>query len=143
MKYSFLIALISVSLLMLNTRLSFGQQADPSTPPQNSPALSRHAEKIRSKVQKLGVGQDVTVVTTRRDYHGTINKTAADSFQVADVDLNQVITINYSETKSIYNGYSDKNIWGRRANPRTSRVVFVVAVAALIGLGIFAASQTR
>ena len=143
MKYPFLIALISLSLLMLNTRLSFGQQADPSTPPQNSPALSRHAEKIRSKVQKLGVGQDVTVVTTRRDYHGTINKTAADSFQVADVDLNQVITINYSETKSIYSGYSEKNIWGRRVNPRTSRVVFIVAVAALIGLGIFAASQTR
>src|SRR5438105_4857899 len=103
MKHAFLIALLSLSLLVANYRPCFSQRANTSTPSQSSPGLDAHAEKMKRNVEKLGVGHQVTTVLKGgKEYHGTVSKIEAESFQVAEVDLKQIITVKYDETKKLY-----------------------------------------
>src|SRR5436305_4822545 len=131
MRHPFLIALISVSLLAANVRPCPARQASAAAPAQGAPALDQHAQKMKRNVEKLGVGHQVTaVLKDGKEYHGAVSKIEAESFQVAEVDLKQVVTINYDETKKLYRDYFHKDpFFGR--NPRRNTIIFVSAMAFL------------
>lgn len=135
MKQPLLIVLILLILLVANTSIGFCQQSNPSNTSPTTSAPDAHAVKIRHRLEELGFGRDVTVKLRHgRDYHGRIVDAGDDKFRVDEVDLRQVVSISYSDTKRIDTGYMQKSLIGNtRRNPRTSRIV---AFAGLAGLAV-------
>lgn len=102
------------------------------TPP---PFLDKDAARIRAQVEDLGVGHKITVKLKNGDYyHGAVSKIESDSFEIAEVDLAQVVKFPYAEIKNLYGNYGQKNVFGKRPNPKTGAIV---AVGILGGLFAF------
>jgi hypothetical protein len=67
-----------------------------------------------------------------RDYRGRIVDTGDDSFRLDEVDLRQVVSISYSNTKRIDGGYMQKSLIGNtRRNPHTSTIIRLAALGGL------------
>ena len=113
--------------------------------PQNNPASSSQAQKVKDQVQKLGVAKKVTVILlTGKEYYGSISKIESDSFEIAEVDLKQRIAFDYKDVKKARKGYGGWNYFsGKRVNPRTNLIAGIAVVGGLFGLAIWAASQTK
>jgi hypothetical protein len=104
------------------------------TPP---PFLDKDAARMREKIEDLGVGHRLTVKMKNGDYyHGTISKIEPASFEMAEVDLAQVVKFQYAEIKSLYGSYGEKNIFGKRPNPKTGSIVALAALAGVLVLPI-------
>ena len=130
MKHSTLIISVCVLLLIASVRTSMGFQTKDSPKPQTVGTNPR-VNKIKGKVRKIGTGGTITVqLDNTREYHGTIKWIDEDSFQIDEVDLKQVVSINYSETKNVYAGYGGKGLGGKRVNPKRG----VIAIAAVGGV---------
>ena len=96
------------------------------------PFLDKDAARVRQKIEDLGVGHRLTVKLKNGDYyHGTISKMEPASFEIAEVDLSQVVKFQYAEIKSLYGSYGEKNVFGKRPNPKTSSYI---ALGALVGV---------
>ena len=66
------------------------------------PFLDKDAARIRQQVEDLGVGHKITVKMKNGDYyHGTLSKLEPASFEIAEVDLAQVVKFQYAEIKSL------------------------------------------
>ena len=92
--------------------------------------LDKDAARIREKIEDLGVGHRLTVKMKNGDYyHGTVSKIDSASFEMAEVDLAQVVKFQYAEIKSLYGSYGEKNVFGKRPNPKMSPII----VAGVIG----------
>ena len=115
-----------VLLLMLGvTTVTIAQ----TTPP----FLDKDAARIREKIEDLGVGHRLTIKMKNGDYyHGTISKIDPAGFEMAEVDLAQVVKFQYAEIKSLYGSYGEKNVFGKRPNPKTGIFVFAGVMAGLI-----------
>lgn len=127
--------------LILGLAIPIAAQAPaqiPATP------LDRDAAKIRSKVEDLGVGHQITVkLKNGDDFHGAVSKIDPTSFEIAEVDLRQAARFFYSEVKSVRGDYGRKNIWGQRVNPKTATIVTVSVLGGLIALVAVAIRGTR
>ena len=131
-------------MLAGNARSVLCQQPTSSNKPQSASITNAHDEKIQNQVFKLGVGQDVTVkLISGKQWHGRISSIDADSFKLVEVDLGQVILINYRETKKVYEGYTERNVLGKRINPHTQRVTGIVVLGGLLGFLLLVASQIK
>jgi hypothetical protein len=72
---------------------------------QQSKSASPQVDKIRRDVQKIGVGGQITVYQIRGNtLHGTVTKINQDEFEIAEVDLGQIITIQYRDVKKVRSG---------------------------------------
>jgi hypothetical protein len=143
-KRSISLALILPTLLAVNARIAVCQQPSQSSAPQTAAKPNAHDEKIYSQVFKLGVGQDVTVkLNSGKDWHGRISSIEETGFKLVEVDLEQVILINYRDTKKVYEGYTQKNAFGQRINPHTRKISGIVIGAALVGFLLIVASQIK
>lgn len=106
---------------------------------------SSNASKIKAKVKSLGIAGRVTVVLkNNNEYYGAISQIGEDSFQLADVDLKQQITVSYDEVKKVISGFGNPNPFnGKRWHPSWH----IAAVAAVVGLTVLivvvGASATR
>jgi len=96
---------------------------------QQSKSASPQVDKIRRDVQKIGVGGQITVYQIRGNtLHGTVTNINQDEFEIAEVDLSQIITIQYRDVKKVRSGIGRINLFtGRRTNP--SRGVRITAIA--------------
>jgi len=130
---------ITFALALGNDATAFCQS------PQNNPASSSQAQKVKDQVQKLGIAKKVTVILlTGKEYYGSISKIESDSFEIAEVDLKQRIAFDYKDVKKARKGYGGWNYFsGKRVNPRTNLIAGIAVVGGLFGLVIFAASQTK
>jgi len=130
---------ITFALALGNDATAFCQS------PQNNPASSTQAQKVKDQVQKLGVAKKVTVILlTGKEYYGSISKIESDSFEIAEVDLKQRITFDYKDVKKARKGYGGWNSFvGKRVNPRNNMIAGIAVVGGLFGLAIWAASQTK
>jgi hypothetical protein len=107
------------------------------------PFLDKDAARIRQKIEDLGVGHRLTVKMKNGDYyHGTISKMDGASFEMAEVDLAQVVKFQYAEIKSLYGSYGEKNVFGKRPNPKTGIYVFAGVMAGLIVVVALAIPKT-
>lgn len=141
MKHPILIILLCVVTLIANARASMGGQTKGSS--QTASNSNPQAEKIKSQVRKVGTGGKITVkLLNSREYHGTIKWIDEDNFQLDEVDLKQVVVVNYAETKKVYAGYGGRGFSGQRVHPH----YLLVGIAGLVGIlaiGILVATQTK
>jgi hypothetical protein len=124
-----LITLVGVFCLLLVQVASTAGQTSPSAV---STALSTEGLKIKGKVEKLGLGHEVTVkMNDGREFHGSIKVIDPDGFTLAEVDLRQLLDLKYNDTKKVSAGYGEKGFMGRRVNPKRS---FWIGLAVIGGL---------
>ncbi|MCI0390072.1 MAG: hypothetical protein MOB07_15080 [Acidobacteria bacterium] len=112
---------------------------------QSPPATPAQAAKIKAAVEKIGVAGDITVESLSGErYHGAITEIEAGRFELAEVDLQQKVSLRYDEVKKVSKGYGrKKNIHGQRIPPRRSRIVAIAVLGGLFGLLLFGALGTK
>jgi hypothetical protein len=116
--------------------------------PQNNPPTPSQIQSVKDQVQKIGKAEDVTVILfSGVEYYGAISKVEADSFEIAEVDLRQMVTIAYTDVLKVEKGYGQMNSsTGKREKPPKmkshSMLIFLIAgVGAMIGLAVWGFSK--
>ena len=110
------------------------------TPP---PFLDKNASHIRAQVEDFGVGHKITVKMKNGDYyHGSVSKIEATTFEIAEADLAQVVKFQYVEIKSLYGNYGQKNVFGKRPNPKTGAIIAVGVLGGLFALVLLSIPKT-
>ncbi len=109
-----------------------GQQ--PSAPDPTS-------ERIRQKVQAIGVARKITVILKDgTERYGTVAAISPDAFQIIEVDLKQELEFRYDEVGKVRKDYGRKHtLTGKRVNPLWGRVVGAALLgtfAIIIGVGV-------
>lgn len=133
-------AIIIVSLLMLGARAGICQQSSAvqqspteetrqqsqsvqtsnATAARTQPAqLDEKVQKIRRVVEKIGVGGRLTLyLKNGEDLYGSVVRYDAESVQITEIDLKQVVTIQYKNIKKVREDYGKPNLFtGKRSNP--------------------------
>ena len=133
----FQVAAITFALIFANSAAVYCQS------PQNSPASERQIQMVKDYVQKIGQGKDVTVIMfSGVEYYGAISKIEPDSFEIAEVDLKQMVTISYADVYIVEKGYGEMNSsTGTRRKGFSSRSFWILMIAGLgatVGLAIWA-----
>jgi len=129
------IATITFALALGNNTPAFCQSS------QNVPS---QVQKVKDQVQKVGIAEDVTVILlTGKEYYGAISKIEPDSFEITEVDLKQKMAFDYKDVMKVRKGYGGRGFGGKRVNPRVNLIVGIIGAGALIGLGVWAAYQTK
>src|SRR5215813_13252174 len=109
------VAAITFALIFANSAAVYCQS------PQNSPASAPRIQTVKDQVQKIGKGEDVTVLLfSGVEYYGAISKIEEDSFEIAEVDLKQMVAISYADVKKVERGYGEMNSLGKRQNDPAS-----------------------
>src|SRR5262247_629764 len=100
----FQVAAITFALIFANGAAVYCQS------PQNSPASERRIQTVKDYVQKIGQGKDVTVIMfSGVEYYGAISKIEPDGFEIAEVDLKQMVAISYADVYTVEKGYGEMN----------------------------------
>jgi len=108
-----------------------------------APTLDKGAARIRAQVEDLGVGHKITVKLKNGDYfHGAITKLEADSFEMTEVDLARVVKFQYAEIKSLYGSYGEKNVFGKRPNPKHSAIIAAAVVGGIMAVVLLSIPKT-
>jgi hypothetical protein len=115
------------------------QSSDPSNAPTGKPTQAQSKEEkrvreIKNRIRQYGRAARITVVLWNdNERYGSIEQIDADSFQLAEVDLNQEVRIEYKDVKKVRRGYGQFNgITGKRVNPKVDLIAKIVALALLI-----------
>ena len=103
------------------------------------------SEKIKQKVEALGVGRRVTVLLRNgNEYYGALGESSAASFELSEIDLNQKITIAYSDVKNVRSGFGNPNQFnGKRWRPGWHIAAVLIVTGVTVGLIIAAGAATR
>jgi hypothetical protein len=133
----FQVAAITFALIFANSAAVYCQS------PQNSPASTPRIQTVKDYVQKIGQGKDVTVIMfSGVEYYGAISKIEPDGFEIAEVDLKQMVAISYSDVHIVEKGYGEMNSsTGTRQKGVSSRsfwIFVVVGVASTVGFAVWA-----
>jgi len=108
------------------------------------PFLDKDAARIREKIEDLGVGHRLTVKMKNGDYyHGTVSKVDPAGFEMAEVDLAQVVKFQYAEIKSLYGSYGEKNLFGKRPNPKKSGFIALGVLAGVLLIPILLVATAK
>jgi hypothetical protein len=134
-------AAISFALIFANSAPAYCQV------PQNNPAPALQIQRVKDQVQKIGMGEDVTVILfSGVEYYGAVSKIELDSFEIAEVDLKQMVSIAYTEVEKVEKGYGYMNSsTGKREKPSIGKgpssrafwIVMLAGVGATVGLAIW------
>jgi hypothetical protein len=132
----FQVAAITFALIFANSAPAYCQS------PQNNPASAPRIQTVKDQVQKIGKGEDVTVtLLSGVEYYGAISKIEPDGFEIAEVDLKQMVPISYADVYKVEKGYGDMNSsTGTRRKGVSSRsfwILMVVGIASTVGLAVW------
>lgn len=96
--------------------------------------LPKRALDIRDKVVKIGVGERITVVRFDGiEHYGTVRSIGPASFEVAEVDVKQVVTDSYVDVKKVRKGYGNLiPATGKRRSPLWNLVAIAAIAVPLI-----------
>jgi hypothetical protein len=121
------------------------KQTPPTGQAQMPVPADKQVEKIRRVVNKIAVGNKLTVYLKNGDnLHGTVSYISADNFDIAEVDFHKLLTINYADVRKVRAGYGGINLLTGRRNsaPRGVRIAFlvgsVVPIIVIIALAVTA-----
>jgi len=146
----FQVAAITFALILANSAPAHCQS------PQNNPPPVSLVQQVKDQVRKIGLGEDVTVTLfSGIEYYGAISKIEPDSFEIAEVDLKQIVTIAYADALKVEGGYGAMNpSTGKRelppnvnspnVKPPSTRSFWIFAIAsmgAMVGLAVWAFSK--
>ncbi len=131
------VAAITFALIFANSAAVYCQS------PQNSPDSAPRIQTVKDYVQKIGQGKDVTVILfSGVEYYGAISKIEPDSFEIAEVDLKQMVAISYADVYIVEKGYGEMNssTGTRRKGPtmRSFWIFVAVGVASTVGFAVWA-----
>lgn len=108
---------------------------------QQAPVLSKSAETIRRKVQKLVPHAPITVVLFHgKEAFGNFLANGTDSFTFHDVDRDTDVTVQYEDVRKLKNGYGGYGLNGRHTD-RTRNLIFAGVVLGVLG-GLIAAAAS-
>ena len=137
----FQVAAITFALIFASSAAAYCQS------PQNSPAPAPRIQTVKDQVQKIGKGEDVTVILySGVEYYGAISKIESDSFEIAEVDLKMMVTIAYADALKVEEGYGAMNSsTGKREKPpnmkppsaRSIWIVWLAGVGVVVGLAVW------
>lgn len=133
----FQVAAITFALIFANSAAVYCQS------PQNNPASERQIQIVKDYVQKIGQGKEITVIMfSGVEYYGAISKIEPDSFEIAEVDLKQMVAISYADVYIVEKGYGEMNssTGTRRKGPtmRSFWIFVAVGVASTVGFAVWA-----
>jgi hypothetical protein len=156
--------LMVVSLLMLNVRVIVCQEAGatkqrqteksstqqqeqsvqsqgatPSSAGQTTPAkLDGKAQKIKRTVEKIGVAGKLTLyLKNGEELYGSVVRYDESSMQIAEVDLKQVVTVQYINIKKVRDDYGKRDIFtGKRSNPSKGIKIGIFAGVLFVAIGL-------
>ena len=119
--------------------------------PQNNPASPSQIQSVKDQVQKIGKAEDITVILfSGVEYYGAISKIEADSFEIAEVDLRQMITIAYTDVLKVEKGYGPMDSsTGKRERPPNMKplkshsmlILLIAGVGVMVGLAVWGFSK--
>lgn len=103
------------------------------------------SEKIRQKVETLGIGSRVTVVLRNgNEYYGAIAGASAESFELSEIDLKQKLAIAYSDVKKVRSGFGNPNQFnGKRWHPGWHIAATLTVVGLTVALIVAGAAASR
>jgi len=129
MRHSFLAVLASLAVLITSNHLCFAQ-TNPANPSQSKQVQGARSEKLKKRVEKIGIGGKITAVRLDgRDFYGSVSSIELEGFQMVEVDSRQTVSFKYAELEKIHKGDGERNlITGKRANPRRGWL-YVAAIA--------------
>jgi len=141
--------LLAFSLLLTQTRPALAQAqpandesaaraATQNEPTKQQQAADKRIEKLRRVVNKVGVGHRITVFLKNGDYlHGTVSRIGPEDFDVAEVDLQRLITVHYEFVEKVREGYGGINlITGKRTSPRRGVGIALAAGVMFMAIGV-------
>ena len=131
-------AAISFALIFANNAPAYCQS------PQNNPASSSRIQKVKDQLQKIGVGEGVTVILfSGLEYYGAIGRIEPDSFEIDEIDLRQTVTIAYTDVKKVEKGYGRMNssTGKRQKRSRSKLILTIVSAGASAGLLLWGLSK--
>ena len=136
----FQVAAITFALIFANSAAVYCQS------PQNSPASTPRIQIVKDYVQKIGQGKDVTVILfSGVEHYGAISKIEQDGFEIAEVDLKQMVAISYGDVYIVEKGYGEMNssTGTRQKGPkfRSFWIIVAVGVASTVGFAIWASRR--
>jgi hypothetical protein len=129
---SYFVAAICFALIFANSAPAYCQ----------SPQI----QKVKDQVQTIGVGEDVTVkLSSGLEYYGEISKIEADSFEIDEIDLKQMVSIDYANVKKVEKGYGkmDSSSGKRQKKSRSVLIYTIVGAASFVGLLLWGVSRTK
>lgn len=134
MRNSLLAILASLAIFITSNHLCFAQ-TNPANPNQTKQVQGNKAEKLKKRVEKIGVGGKITAVKLDgRDFYGSVSNIEPDGFQMVEVDSKQTLGFKYTELKKIHEGDGERNlITGKRNNPRRGWL-YVAAIAGTLAV---------
>ncbi|MCI0485674.1 MAG: hypothetical protein L0229_03645 [Blastocatellia bacterium] len=112
---------------------------------QTDPVLSKQAQEVKKKVEKIAIGGDISVrLPSGKELYGTVSRIEDESFEIAEVDLKRIISIKYSDVKKVWKGYGGKGLLsGKRPNPRTSKIWFIAVIGVIFALAAIGLNSTK
>ena len=148
MRRTHLTLLLALSLLLTQTRpaLARAQAAGDgkaatvrSEPTKQQKDDAKRVEKLKRVVNKVGVGHRITVFHKNGgdDLHGTVARIGEEDFDVAEVDLKQLITVRYESAEKVREGYGGINLFtGKRVSPRKGTDVALLGAVLFVAIGL-------
>lgn len=153
---------IAVSLLMLDAHVLFCQQpvaagqsltAEASTkeqaqsgnattsnsaPAQSGVPLDEKSQKVKRNVEKIGVAGRLTLyLKNGEELYGSVVSYDAESLKIAEVDLKQVITVQYKNIKKVREGYGNRDLFtGKRVNPPKGVKIGIIVGVIFLAFGL-------
>jgi len=108
--------IVIVIMLILTIRIPAASVYDPVQTPKSS---DTRIEKVKAKVNKIGVRENITVFhIDGKKYHGFVLRISDSDFEITEVDRKANYTFQYSEVKKVDEGYGEKGPLGNRVGRR-------------------------
>lgn len=100
--------------------------------------LDDRTRKIKRMVEKIGVAGRLTLYLQNGDkLHGSVVRYGAESVEVAEIDLKQVITLQYRYIKKIREDYGKRDpLTGIRSNPPKGIKIGVAVGLLFVAVGL-------
>ncbi len=144
MRHSVLAILAASALMITSDHLCFAQ-INPANQSQTGQIQNAKMEKLKKRVEKIGVGGEITVIRLdKQDFYGQVSNIEADGFQIDEVDSKQIINFKYAEIKEIKTGDGGKSlITGKRTNHKNGLLISAAIFGTLFVLLVVALSKDR
>jgi hypothetical protein len=112
---------------------------------QASTSNQSSAQRVRKRIESIGLAGRVTVVLNNgNEYYGAVSQISDESFQLADIDLKQQVTISYADVRKIRRGFGNPNPFnGKRWHPGWHIAAALAAVGLTIVVFVAAGTATR
>jgi hypothetical protein len=132
----------AISVLILSVGIPAATKGRTEPRSQTKPTA---ADKIKHDVESLGRASRVTVVLRNgNEYYGAIGDATEESFELLEIDLNQKITIAYSDVSKVRSGFGNPNPYnGKRWRPAWHIAAIAIAVGLTVVLVAVGASASR